>query len=297
LNLRIVITVLFPLHLLLSSCQATAGNPWEIVDEFNVHHSVMTAGFLDESFGITGGTASFNGTSTFMNYTTDGGRTWPEGVNVSDCRYGMEIFNEQYAWTCGGMSHVRLSIDGGRTWQPGANFGQYYDGPCRVMSFIDPEHGWLANQSHMGSTSDGANSWKMLPLPDGVKYIAGIGLYAPGQGYMMDSRGLLYHTLDDGSEWSLVSGPDLGGGEILRRDVYAVTVMRFQDVDHGIIVLRHKTDDKEQVIAYHTSDAGRTWTSEIVPVTPGPLYISQDGRWLTVITGPNIMTLLHYNGK
>ncbi len=280
----------------MSACQASTSIPWEIVGEFNVNHSVMTAGFLNESFGITGGTVSFDGASTFMNYTTDGGRTWPEGVNRSDCRYGMEIFNEQYAWTCGGMFHVRRSTDGGRTWQPAADFGQTGDGPCRVMSFIDPKHGWLANQTHMGSTSDGAHSWIVLPLPEGVKYIAGIGLYAPGQGYMMDSRGLLYHTLDDGAEWSLVLGPDLEGGEILRRDVYAVTVMRFQDREHGRIVLRLKTDDGEKVMAYHTSDAGRTWTSERVPVVPGPLYISQDGTWLTVITGPNIMTVLRYNG-
>jgi hypothetical protein len=55
--------------------------------------------------------------------------------------------------------------------------------------------------------------------------------------------------------------------------------------------------DKEQVIASHTADAGQTWTSEQVPVKPGPLYVSQDGRLLTVITDANMMTVLRYNGK
>jgi hypothetical protein len=73
--------------------------------------------------------------------------------------------------------------------------------------------------------------------------------------------------------------------------------MRFSDAEHGLVVMHLRNDDQEQVIAYHTSDAGQTWTSELVPVKPGPLYLSQDGRLLTVITGPNMMTVLRYNGK
>ena len=67
---------------------------------------------------------------------------------------------------------------------------------------------------------------------------------------------------------------------------------------HGIIVLRLKTGDEENIMAYHTSDAGQTWTSEVVPVEPGSLYISRDGRLLTVLHGgTNIMTVLRYTGE
>jgi len=45
-----------------------------------------------------------------------------------------------------------------------------------------------------------------------------------------------------------------------------------------------------QVKAFHTSDGGATWTSEPVPATSGPIFLSRDENLLTVITGANIMT-------
>jgi photosystem II stability/assembly factor-like uncharacterized protein len=120
---------------LLTSCQSMDSNPWEVVAEYNVHHSVMTAGFLNENYGITGGVAGY------MSHTVDGGKTWLEDLNSSDCRYGMEILDEQHAWTCGGMTHVRRSQDGGGAWQEIASFGLVRDGPCRLMSFIDLQNG------------------------------------------------------------------------------------------------------------------------------------------------------------
>jgi photosystem II stability/assembly factor-like uncharacterized protein len=196
------------------------------------------------------------------------------------------------------MTHVRSSDDGGLTWQEAASFGLVRDGPCRLMSFIDPQNGWLASAHHMGVTSDGAASWTILDEPEGTDdlHIVGIGLYASHRGYMMNSSGGLYHTVDNGSIWSRVSSLKPDGWEF-PRSVYAVVTMRFSDAEHGILVMHLKKDDQEQVIAYHTADAGQTWTSEVVPVKPGPLYISQDGHLLTVITGPNMMTVLRYNGK
>lgn len=273
----------------LSACQPADANPWEIVAEHDVHHGVMTAGFLNEDYGITGGPGN-------MNHTTDGGRTWSEDINSSDCRYGMEILDEQHAWTCGGMTHVRRSDDGGNLWQEAAGFGLSHDGPCRLMSFIDLQNGWLASPNHMGVTADGADSWTIMNEPEGTEYITGIGLYAPLHGYMMNSSGALYHTTDDGTQWSHVASLKPEGWQFAR-SVYAVVTMRFHDREHGIIVMYLAKEDEEQIIAYHTADAGQTWTSEGVPVEPGPVYIAQDGRLLTVITGPNIMTLLRYNAK
>jgi photosystem II stability/assembly factor-like uncharacterized protein len=276
----------------LTACQAAPSDPWEIVAEYNVHHSVMTAGFLNESYGITGGVVGY------MYHTTDGGQSWVEDVNSSDCRYGMEILDEGHAWTCGGMTHVRRSDDGGLTWQEAASFGLVRDGPCRLMSFVDQQNGWLASAHHMGVTADGAASWKLMDEPEGTdaQHIVGIGLYAPNHGYMMNESGTFYHTADDGAHWSLVPSLKPEGWEF-PRSVYAVVTMRFQDADHGIVVMHLKKDTEERVMAFHTTDGGQTWISEQVPVKPGPLYLSQDGRLLTVITGPNMMTVLRYTGQ
>jgi photosystem II stability/assembly factor-like uncharacterized protein len=148
----------------------------------------------------------------------------------------------------------------------------------------------------MGVTADGAASWTIIAEPEGTdaQHIVGIGLYAPHHGYMMNSSGALYHTIDDGTQWSRVPSPKPEGWEF-PRSAYAVVTMRFQDAEHGTVVMHLQKGEKEQVIASHTADAGQTWTSELVPVRPGPLYISQDGRLLTVITGANMMTVLRYN--
>jgi photosystem II stability/assembly factor-like uncharacterized protein len=129
-----------------------------------------------------------------------------------------------------------------------------------------------------------------------TQHIVGIGLYAPHRGYMMKSSGSLYHTLDDGAHWTSVPSPKPDGWEF-PLSVYAVVTMRFRDSEHGIIVMHLKNGEDERVLASHTADAGQNWISEPVPVKAGPLYISQDGRLLTVITGANMMTLLRYNGK
>jgi photosystem II stability/assembly factor-like uncharacterized protein len=275
----------------LAARQPADSRLWDVVAEYDVHHGVMTAGFLNEEYGITGGPGN-------MNHTTDGGQSWSEDINVSDCRYGMEILDEQHAWTCGGMTHVRRSNDGGNIWQEAARFGLSRDGPCRLMSFVDLQHGWLASAHHMGVTTDGAASWKIMDEPKDTEsmHIVGIGLYAPQHGYMMKTSGALYHTANDGAHWTPVPNPKPEGWEF-PLSVYAVVTMRFSDAAHGILVMHLRKGDEEKVIAYHTADGGQNWRSEPVPVKPGPLYISQDGRLLTVITGPNIMTVLRYNGK
>lgn len=51
----------------------------------------------------------------------------------------------------------------------------------------------------------------------------------------------------------------------------------------------------EPALAFHTSDGGATWTSEIVPVPAGPVYLARAGKFLTVISGVNQLTLLRYD--
>lgn len=146
----------------------------------------------------------------------------------------MEILDEQHAWTCGGMTHVRYSNDGGEVWREVAGFGMVRDGPCRLMSFVDLQNGWLASPNHMGVTSDGAASWTV-----------------------MNSSGALYHTNNDGARWTRVSSLKPAGWEFAR-SVYAVVTMRFMDREHGIVVMYLQQDKKEKLLAFHTVDGARS---------------------------------------
>lgn len=264
--------------------------PWHVIGVYDEHHSIMTAGFLDEQHVATGGVVGQ------MAYSNDSTETWLQTDANSDCRYGIEIVSPDIIWTCGGATNVRKSVDGGKTWQVLAAFGdsRTITNPCHSMSFFDENVGWLANSNLFGTTEDGGVTWIMQSLPAGADKIATIDIYLPGQGYLLDQNGVLFFTQDNGIHWRETSRLNLGSLEIAF-SVYQLAAMRFTDSDHGLIVVSPSDSAKgESIIAFHTSDGGQTWSSEIVPVDTGPVYLSHEGNYLTVITGANQLTLLQY---
>jgi photosystem II stability/assembly factor-like uncharacterized protein len=250
----------------------------------------MTAGFLDEQHVATGGVVGQ------MGYSSDGAQTWLETDANSDCRYGMDIVSPDLIWTCGGMTHVRRSVDGGKTWQALTAFGdpRTIRTPCHSASFLDENIGWLANSDIFGTTTDGGVTWSMRELPASAGRIATIDTYKPGEGYLLDQNGALFFTQDDGQSWSEHGRIEMGMTEY-PKTAYQLAAMRFADAQHGLIVVSSSPyGTNDPVIAFHTSDGGQTWTSEQIPVLAGPVYLARQGGYLTVITGVNHLTLLHY---
>jgi photosystem II stability/assembly factor-like uncharacterized protein len=265
--------------------------PWQVIGVYNADQNIMTAGFLDTQYVATGGVVGQ------MAYSDDGAQTWLETDAASDCRYGIEIVSPQLIWTCGGATNVRRSVDGGRTWQVLTAFGdpRTITNPCHSMSFLDENTGWLANSNLFGTTVDGGVTWTMQDLPETAHKIATIDTYGGGEGYLLDQNGVLFFTQDDGAHWSEVSQLDLGSLE-MSFSVYQLAAMRFTDSQHGMIVVSPTDKAKaEPVLAFHTSDGGQTWTSEVVPVLAGPVYLAREGGYLTVITQVNQLTLLRYD--
>jgi hypothetical protein len=263
---------------------------WKLIGVYNADHSIMTAGFLDELHVATGGVLGQMGVSS------DGAQTWLVTNSMADCRYGMDIVSPELIWSCGGATHVRRSVDGGKTWQALAGFGDFHTirGACRSASFLNENTGWLANSNLFGTTTDGGISWTLRSLPTAASDIATIDTYRPGEGYLLDESGALFYTKDDGEHWSEASRVDLGSLKI-PPTAYQMAAMRFSDSKHGLIVVSTNPYGKnEPVVAFHTYDGGETWTSEIVPVLAGPVYLSRKGDYLTVITGYGQLTLLKY---
>ncbi len=230
-----------------------------------------------------------------MAYSSDAAETWLETDAQADCRYGIEIVSPEIIWTCGGATNVRRSTDSGQTWQMLAAFGdpRTITNPCHSASFLDENIGWLANSNLFGTTTDGGLSWNMRALPETANKVATIDTYLPGEGYLLDQSGVLFFTQDDGEHWKEISHLELGDLK-MSFSVYQLAAMRFADADHGLIVVSSSDYGKGTVMAFHTSDGGGTWTSEVVPVTAGPVYLSREGNLLTVITGANQLTLLRY---
>ncbi len=277
---------------LLCSCSGSPdfqAGPWQIVGVYDQSNSTMTAGFLDEQHVIIGGVIGQ------MAYSSDGAKTWLATDAHADCRYGLEIVSPGVIWTCGGATHVRRSINGGKTWEAVANFGdpRTITNPCHSMSFLDENTGWLANSNLFGSTTDGGESWIMAPIPETANKISTIDTYSPGEGYLLDQDGALFFTQDNGGDWGKVSQLDLGDLK-MSFSVYQLAAMRFTDREHGLIIISPGDVAKAgPVIAFHTSDGGQSWASEVVSVAAGPVYLSREGM-LTVITAANQLTLLKY---
>ena len=264
--------------------------PWQVVGVYNADQSIMTAGFRDELHVATGGVVGQ------MGYSNDGGETWLITDALADCRYGMDIVSPQVIWACGGATHVRKSVDGGKTWEVLAAFGdpRTITNPCHSASFLDENTGWLANSNLFGTTIDGGMSWTMQALPETANKIVTIDTYGSNEGYLLDQSGVLFFTQDDGEHWQEVSRLELG---VLKMPVsaYQLAAMRFSDAKNGLIVVSSSPYGKPApVLAFHTSDGGKTWTSESIPVFAGPVYLARQGGFLTVITGVNQLTLLKY---
>lgn len=264
--------------------------PWQIVGVYTADQSIMTAGFYDETHVATGGVVGI------MGYSDDAGKSWLVTDAKSDCRYGMDIISPQVIWACGGATHVRKSLDAGQTWEAVTNFGdaRTITNPCHSASFIDENTGWLANSNLFGSTADGGQTWTMQPLPETAHKIATIDTYALNEGYLLDQKGALFFTQDGGEHWIPTAQLALGLIE-LPATAYQLAAMRFSDLQHGTIVISSSPyATEEPVMAFHTADGGKTWTSEIVPVVAGPIYLAREGNLLTVISGVNQLTLLRY---
>lgn len=277
---------------LLCSCSAPQqdAGTWQVLGVHDASHNIMTAGFLNEKVAATGGVGGE------MAYTDDGAETWLVTNSMADCRYGMDIVSPAVIWSCGGATHVRRSVDGGRTWQILAGFGdpRTIRGACHSASFLDENIGWLANSNLFGTTTDGGALWNLRPLPGAADRIATIDTYLPGEGYLLDQRGLLFHTEDDGQHWTEKGRLEPEPLE-WPPSAYQLAAMRFSDAQHGLIVISSSPFGEEKpVVAFHTSDGGQHWTSEPVPVLAGPVYLARSGGFLTVITGANQITLLQY---
>jgi len=269
----------------------TAVDPWKIVGtSTGIMQSVNYAGFMDPSFGITVG----NDGET--HFTTDGGASWPVADNKSLCLFGLDIVDSKVAWSCGNGSHIRVSTDGGKTWKAVANYGADEPDQCRFLSFLDVTTGWAATPSKLGITVDGGQTWKELILPQGIQDIAAIDLQSASDGFIMDIAGKLYITKDGGQTWT---AQPLDFAQTIFQHILPapLVAMRFTDAMHGLIVLGlGNTDAGYTITSAYTVDGGKTWQLDPLPIAKGApnLYLSHDGRTLTVDARDETLTILRF---
>jgi len=286
--MRRIFTVAIITSIILSAC-----SKWNEVHQSEIDFKVSAAGFNDENHGITVGYAGE------VHYTADGGKDWNSGDNKSYCRFGLEIIDSNIAYHCGNAGHVGFSKDGGKTWQRKTSFGDMVPRQCRYMSFVDQKTGWVAAPSRLASTSDGGYTWSEIVLPKEAGSIKAISVLSAHEGCILDNNYMLYFTNDNGKTWQNQSVKIQSEG--INKKVSSVpnTAMRFFDRDTGIIIAMATTDQNTKLLEMSTTNGGKTWTEEEIPVSvfeESTIFLSRDGNTLTLFDRGEGMRVLKRAG-
>jgi photosystem II stability/assembly factor-like uncharacterized protein len=205
----------------------------------------------------------------------------------------MDIVDVKTIWQCG-MKNLSVSTDGGKTWKA---IAEKAGGLGCILSFADAKTGWFGFGAKFQMTADGGATWSDLALPKDVSKVAAISLRTPKDGYLIDKDGVLHITKNGGKTWSSRSlgldNPTIQGfvtGGFVNEIPQAA--MRFVDAKNGLIILG--LSGKPSPMALRTSDGGKTWKEESLPSGFGAVYISRDGKFVTVNLWGKGTTVLKY---
>lgn len=297
----IPLIVIMLIELVFSSCgkAGSAGNilnhSWKIASEPEAIFAKNIGGFFNKKYGIT------VGYSGEIHYTKNGGKTWNKGNNSSLCLFGLNIVNSKVAYACGNGAYVVKTTDGGANWKEISAFGEYEPNQPRYLSFANEVSGWIAtpnkfnyhNQKVMlASTKDGGKSWDEIILPEEIEEIVAIYLRTPDNGYVIDNKSNLYITADGGKSF-IKQRLNIEDANLSIAKFEQHVVIKFSDENDGLIAY----EDKDlKFRAARSSDGGKTWVSESVPDLPnGALYLSQDGKLITLTKDSGFIKILEYN--
>jgi len=201
----------------------------------------------------------------------------------------------QTVWQCGRLD-TRVSTDGGETWQS----TDFSAGIHCVISFADADTGWVFGSSGTWSTTDGGQNWNEVTLPEAVDDVTAISLRTLDEGYLLTPNLALYVTHDGGESWSTMALPlDAYEGMTLPPANLATAAVRFFDAENGVVILSLVGGGESKLVALRTANGGQSWEEEIVPVKPGVLYLTRDGRYLTTrsLLGAGEVAVVEYQSQ
>jgi len=206
--------------------------------------------------------------------STDRGDTWERRplptvqgggspqISFVDAQHGWYLVSNSPRPECSGQDiNIWHTSDGGATWEPLGATGVDYVQCKESLSFVDPNHGFLAawdynHQPTMYRTADGGSTWQRATLPDPSSYTTpggGVELHVGvvkrfGSTLLVaaadnQSSEYVFRSIDGGGAWTYVAHTN---GALAR--VVFVTASRW------LLVQNHSGWSE-------TTDAGKTWHS------------------------------------
>lgn len=251
---------------------------WNNIFNQKVSNSIFCAGFGDIEKGIMAG----HGGQCY--FTVDGGKKWTSAVNLSACRFGLDMQDDlSSAWNCGNDGHIRYSADGGRQWKEVESFsGGRTPEHCKFISFCTESEGWTAKHGMLGATADGAKTWKEIKLPDGINEIGAVFLEKSGTGYIYDSKkNMLFMTKNSGETWMGIEMPEAAFS--VPSDTAAMSALSVNG-DRIVFVTNKIKKTDSRISVFRSEDGGKAWIEEPLADKAGYLYINKSGSCITLLT-------------
>jgi len=284
--MKIFFTIILAAFVLLfASCKTTQHRNWQSVIHKSQLEKIVTyyhAAFDTAGFGVVTGFAGQ------IYYTTDLAATWKLASSRSFGLFTLEI-NDSYVWSCGDKGNVLMSKNQAKTFDMLKSFGRSDPHHCRYLSFISAKTGWIASPDSLALTQDGGRNWTALTLPEDCARIAAIDLFSEQEGIVLDEKGTLYFTPDQGLTWRRLSSTLKNYKIDLNIYKSPAVAMRFKDAKQGMIVAKLLQPFACAVL--FTENGGITWVQKTISTdrdyAKSSIYLSRDMQTITLLDAEN----------
>lgn len=177
-------------------------------------------------------------------------------ISISDKFYDVAAIDANHALVVGYGGKILKTDDGGNSWNvvPSGTDKALYS-----IEIIDGKVGWISGQDGVIlHTEDGGGTWTRQTSGTRI-YLFALDFIDAQQGWAVGDRATYVHTIDGGRSWQLgkISTGDEGltADEALLSQDPVLYDVQFLDRRTGWVV-------GELGNIYHTTDGGRTWSSQ-----------------------------------
>jgi len=214
--------------------------------------------------------------------------TWtPQTTGMTQSFESVSFGDAEHGCAVGWNGTIVVTSDGGATWTRKKPDEDHLDSHFVAVKLVNAKTGWVVG--HAGAilkTTDGGETWVSQAsgtLGDftSVDFVDENTGWALGEDLLLGAT--IYKTTDGGATWK---------GYRAANPISYLTVIRFSDASHGMVVGLGKTLLGSGGIVARSVDGGETWTGQSSGTSEslwGACIVDPDNAW---VVGSN-KTLLH----
>jgi len=191
-------------------------------------------------------------------HTTDGGTTWEWYESPYWMYFDMVFTDSQNGWGAG-FNDIYHTSDGAQNWTP-LNVPLIDTEWARSIAVIDANHIWTVTASdgvhitneHVLHTSNGGTSWERVSLPR-VSNLNKVVFADAQRGWICGEDGLVYQTVDGGTNWVQRCGDRITDGSVY------FNAVSFADRQTGWITASRTYWSSTDGTIYYSTNGGVDW--------------------------------------